>query len=285
MMLTSQIPDDAPQDQIFQLDDNHFVRTGNLVPEEKPANLATVADRMGILTRDQIAKILADPNRRTARQRFPVSWIKNQGRRGSCNAYAACAAAERARDFRRLPRVVLGPEYLYAQINGGKDRGSQLDKGMRAMVSGGCPPKEFVRYESYLKSQQSPEAIANAPRFRILEPYAIHSAEELATALALNFPCVVACHVTDNWMKLDAQGVVYRTDGEGNHAICLDDLRINSRGEYEFDHAGSWSARYGQEGRGWTSWDKHYRTPSRYHQFYAVRSTIDDPQGDVLAAA
>ena len=51
----------------------------------------------------------------------------------------------------------------------------------------------------------------------------------------------------------------------------------NARGEFEFDHAGSWALRYGQDGRGWTSWRKHYRTPSTKHQFYAVRSTTDDP--------
>lgn len=276
-MAESEIPEGTPEDQLFELD-GMFVRTGNLVNEVRPASLTTVADSMGVLSKDQVAKQIA--TRKAARKRYGPNWIKNQGRRGSCNAYAAAAATERARDARRLPRVELGPEFLYAQINGGRDSGSHLDRGMKAMETIGCPPKEFVKYESYLKSQQSPEAVANAGRFRILEPYAINSEEELATALALGFPCVVACHVTNNWMKLDRNGVVLATDGPGNHAICVDDVRINSLGEYEFDHAGSWGTRYGQDGRGWTTWRRHYRTPSRYHQFYAIRSTIDDPQGD-----
>jgi len=276
-MLENDIPEGTPEDQLFELD-GMYVRTGNLVPDAKPALFSTLADRMGVLTKEQVVK--QANARKAARERYGRDWIKNQGRRGSCNAYAAASATERARDTRRLPRVKLGPEFLYAQINGGRDRGSQLAAGMKAMESIGCPPKEFVQYESYLKRQQSPEAVANAGRFKILEPYAINSEEELATALALGFPCVVACHVTNAWMKLDSNGVVLATNGPGNHAICVDDVRVNSQGEYEFDHAGSWSTRYGDNGRGWTTWRRHYRTPSRYHQFYAIRSTIDDPQGD-----
>ncbi len=197
----------------------------------------------------------------------------------NCNAYAIAAALEKARELRGLPRVVLGPEFLYAQINGGRDSGSQLKDGWKAAENIGIPPVEFVKYESYLKREQSPEATANAGRFKILkgEAYGVHSDEELATALALGWVCVVACHVTNAWMNLDSNGVVEATDGPGNHAIHCDDIRINSRGEYEYDHAGSWGTRYGQDGRGWTTWKRHYRTPSKYHQFYAVRSTTDDP--------
>ena len=282
-MLESEVPSDAPHDQIFDDGAGHFVRTGNIAPETKPVTtMATIADKLGVLTRDGIEKILADPNRKTARERFPASWIKNQGRRGSCNAYAACAATERARAVRRLPRVELGPEFLYSQINGGSDRGSMLDAGMRSMITTGCPPKEFVTYESYRKSQQSPEAYANASRFRILEPYALNSDEELATAIALNFFCVVAVHVANPWFKLDSNGVVMPTDGPGNHAIAVDDVRINSRGEYEFDHPGSWATTYGDQGRGWITWNRHMRTTVRYHQFFAIRSTQDDPHGDTF---
>ncbi len=273
--------DDVPEDQIFKLD-GQAVRTGNLMEERKPSLFTPFVSSEGVLSKDEIAKILNASGRTPARERFPSSWIKNQGRRGSCNAYAAAAALERARELRRLPRVELGPEFLYAQINGGRDRGSGLANGMKALRDIGCPPKEFVKYESYLKKHQSPEAVANAGRFKTLEPYAINSEEELATALALGFPCVVAVHVTNNWMKLDGDGVVYPTNGVGNHAICVDDVRINSKGEYEFDHAGSWATRYGDNGRGWTTWKRHYKTPSRYHQFYAIRSTTDDPDGDQL---
>lgn len=269
---------DLAQDMIFEFD-GAPVFTGNLTAGEKEITLTTFADGVGVLTKDQIADIVNDPNRKQGRNRWPSSHIKNQGKRGSCNAYAIAGALEKSRELRGLSRVQLGPEFLYAQINGGRDQGSGLKNGWDAAEKIGIPPVEFVQYESYLKSQQSPEAVANAGRFRILsgEAYGIHSDEELASALALNFMCVVACHVTNDWMKLDGDGVVYPTDGMGNHAIHCDDVRINSKGEYEFDHAGSWATRYGQNGRGWTSWKKHYRTPSRYHQFYAVRSTTDDP--------
>ncbi len=286
MNVFADIPDDAPEDQIFFLDGGVPVRTGNLVGEDPAIDgLKGFADAIGVLSKDQIAKILSEPTRKAGRNRWEsVVWIKNQGRRGSCNAYACASLLEKTRVIRGQQNIKLGPEWLYAQINGGRDRGSLLKDGIQAMERLGVPRSELVPYESYLKSQQKAEATEDAKRFRILkdEYFGISSEEELATALAMNFICLVACHVNNNWMKLDSDGVVQPTDGMGNHAIHLDDVRISSSGEYQFDHAGSWGLRYGQSGRGWTTWKRHYKTTVRYHQFVAVRSTIDDPLGPQL---
>jgi hypothetical protein len=286
MNVFADIPEDAPEDQIFFLDGGVPVRTGNLVGEDPSIDgLKGFADTIGVLSKDAIAKILNEPSRKAGRDRWEaVVWIKNQGRRGSCNAYACASLLEKTRVIRGQQNVKLGPEWLYAQINGGRDRGSLLKDGIQAMERLGVPRSELVPYESYLRSQQKAEATEDAKRFRILkdEYFGISSEEELATALAMNFMCLVACHVTNAWMKLDSDGVVGATDGVGNHAIHLDDVRISSTGEYQFDHAGSWGTRYGQSGRGWTTWRRHYKTTVRYHQFVAVRSTIDDPLGTQL---
>lgn len=253
---------------------------GLLVPESKPMTIPTFADAIGVLSKDAIAKILNESGRVAGRKRFPArQWIKNQGKRGACNAYAGCAALERARDFRNCKRVVLGPEYLYSNINGGRDQGSLLEDGRVSLTEVGCPPKEYVRYESYLKREQTPEGHANAGRFRILESYGIHSEEELATALALNYMAVIALHVTNAFMRLDGDGVAGGADGPGNHALCAHDVRIKGN-DYQFELPGSWDLSYGDEGHCWTTWNRHYRKTVNYHQFYAIRTTTDDPQGD-----
>lgn len=285
MLTAADIPSDAPEDQIFYLDGGIPVRTGMLTSEVKEIpGLMGFADRIGVLPKDQIAKLINDPKRKAGRKLFDNSWIKNQGRRGSCAAYSGASALEKTRFIRGQKHVKLGPEFVYAHVNGGRDSGAQLKHVIQFLDSTGCPPVEFVKYESFLKSQQSPESFANAGRFRLLkdEYFGIYTEEEMATALALNFILYVACHVTGNWMRLDGNGVVFASDGPGNHAIHLDDVRINSSGEYEFDHAGSWDLRYGQQGRGWTTWKRHYRGPIRNHQFVAIRSTIDDPNGPQL---
>jgi len=282
MISDHDIPTDCPSDQIFHLDNGVPVRTGMLISEEKEiSGLQGFADKIGVLPKDHIAKILGDKARKAGRKLFDTSWIKNQGRRGSCCAYACAALLEKTRFIRGQERVKLGPEYLYANINGGRDQGAQLKHGIKETETGGIPRSELVPYESYLIRQQKPEAKADALRFRILqdEYFGIYSEEEMATALALNWIVLVAVHVTNAWMKLDSNGVVLASDGMGNHAIHCDDVRISSSGEYQFDHAGSWAVSYGQHGRGWTTWKRHYKTTVRYHQFVAVRSTIDDPNG------
>jgi hypothetical protein len=277
---------DVPQDQIF-ICDSEPVRTGLLLSEDKEIpGLKAFADRIGVMTKDAIAKIIDDPKRKAGRKLFDTTWIKNQGRRGSCAAYSGCSALEKTIWMRGKDRVKLGPEFVYSHVNGGRDSGAQLKNVVQHLETIGCPPSDFVKYESFRKSEQSPEAFANAGRFKILdgEFFGIYSEEEMATAIALNFVCYVACHVTGNWMKLDGNGVVQPSDGPGNHAIHCDDVRINSQGEYEFDHAGSWATTYGQQGRGWTTWRRHYKTPVRYHQFVAIRSSTDDPNGAQLPA-
>ncbi len=280
----SDIPEDAPDDQIFFMDGGVPVRTGNLLSEDPSIDgLKGFADHIGVLPKDEIAKIINNPKRKSGRTRFGTDWIKNQGRRGSCNPYACTAILEKTRFNRGQELVKLGPEWMYAQINGGRDGGSQLKDGITAMERVGVPRVELVPYESYLISQQKPEAKADALRFRVLpgEYYGVSTEEEFATALAMDFCVLFAVHVTNAWMKLDANGIVYPTDGMGNHAIHADDVRIFN-GEYQFDHAGSWGTRYGQDGRGWVSWKRHLKTTVRYHQFVAVRSTIDDPKGPQL---
>lgn len=252
---------------------------GLLVPEARPQTLPVFEDNVPTLSKSEVAAIINDPKRLPARQRFGSDWIKNQGQRGSCNAYAACAALERARVMQGKKRVVLGPEFLYANINGGRDSGSLLEDGRESLTKTGCPPKEFVKWQSYLRNQMSEEARKNAPRFRIEESYAITTEDGLATALASNFVCVIAVHVTNAWMRLDGDGVAGGAKGPGNHALCLDDVRIKN-GVYQFDCPGSWDLTYGDKGRCWTTWDRHFDVTVNYHQFYAIRTTTTDPIDD-----
>lgn len=250
------------------------------VPQFKPMTLPTFADRVGVLTKDEIGKLITDPKRVAGRKRFGSNWIKNQGRRGSCNAYATASALERARDFRGKPRVELGPEFLYAMINGGRDSGSLLEDGREYATNMGIPPKSMVPYESFLKNQQSREAYDNAGRFKVLESYAIHSEEELASALALNFVGVIATHVTNNFMRLDGEEISGDTNGPGNHAECVDDVAFTANGNYKFDLPNSWGLQFGNQGRSYVTWQRHLRDTVNYHQFWVIKTTTDDPIGD-----
>ena len=46
------------------------------------------------------------------------------------------------------------------------------------------------------------------------------------------------------------------------------------------DGANSWDLVYGDQGRMGLSWARHFHKTTQYHVFYAVKSSMDDPQGD-----
>jgi len=210
-----------------------------------------------------------------------ADYIDNQGKRGSCNGYAGAKALERARARRRLERVPLSGEGLYAQINGGQDNGSQLVDGMRAIVEKGIPPKTLVPYEEYLYNRIDPKAWEAAKNYRGLELYQLKTEGDLITATVLGFDCVIAVHVNSDWMKMNPSGMIPPQPGPGNHAIGLDDIRYSKqKSRFEFLHYGSWGKDVHDNGYAWLSWDGHMKTTVGYHGFYAIRGTVDGDNSD-----
>ena len=255
-------------------------KLGCLVPEVRPMSFAAYADAGPMLTKEQSLKILTDPNRTPSRKRFAGrTWIWNQGQVGSCNGYAGAGALARARVRRGLAYIKLSGESLYAQINGGRDVGSMLDDGMKAIQKTGVSPAELVRHETYLWRDVSAEARAAMSRFKAEECYRVDTEEELIAGLAMGFDGVLAVHVTRGFYNINSEGLVGNSDGAGNHAVCVDDVRFVN-GVFEFDMANSWDLTYGTQGRGYLRWRNHLSNTVKHHCFYLVRTTIDDPKGD-----
>jgi len=253
---------------------------GLTVPKVRESGLPMFSARYPSFSRSEIEEILADPGRTPARSRFtPSVWIKNQGSRGSCQGYASAKALERSRVLLGQAHVPLSGEFLYAHCNRGQDSGSNLKTGMQKIMSVGVAPESMVKHQTYLLSQMSREATTAAARFKAPECYAIDTEAELATAIATGFVCVIAVHVGGSYKSLDSKGVRGPSNGAGNHATGACDLRIVG-GEYQFDEFGSWGLRNGQQGHAWVTWKRSLASTVRYHQFYAIRAVLDDPDGD-----
>jgi hypothetical protein len=264
-------------DEQLILPDGVRVGTGLLVPERRPVTFSPLRDSVEILSTGQIADILDEPTRALKRNFFPADkYVNNQGALGSCNGHAGAGALTKARVLRGLPFVKLSGTGLYAQINDGKDQGSMLDDGMHAMSENGVPPWDLVPNDEYRWSRISQEAKEACKDYKAFECYRVDNEMELATALALNYVCVIAVHANNAFMRLDSAGIVSSTDGPGNHAVQAIDVRIYQN-ELQFDMENSWGLSYGTQGRGWVSWRRHLRTTSQYHAFYAIRSTTDGP--------
>lgn len=255
---------------------------GCQVPEARPVTrFAVFADNL-TLTRDQIVLATQNPLRTPRRELFAgADWIPNQGNVGSCNGQAGAKALEKARALRGQKHIKLSGEGLYAQINGGRDNGSMLDDGMEAIQAVGVPEAKYFTEGKFYKPAEfrnNADAVKSASRFKALECYRIDNAQQLASALCRDFICVVAVHVAGGYDRLDSRGVRGATSGPGNHAVHVVDVRLSPDGDYEFDEAGSWGLRNGHGGYAWITWKKHLASTVRHHAFYAIRSTIDDPE-------
>jgi hypothetical protein len=250
--------------------------TGLTVPETRPMDFLAFRSVNNILSRDQIRQIVSHPDRTPARQRFPAKqWIRNQGRRGSCQGYATAWALARARVLAGLPFVPLSGEFIYSLSNGGRDAGSPLIDGMKKIQEVGTCREDLVRHESYLYRDMSQEARSDAANHKGFECYRVDDESELASGLALGFMGVVCVHASSGYKRLNSRGVRGASRGRGNHAVGVQDVRIGPDGEFEFDEVGSWGLSNGQDGYAYLTWDDHLEAPNQYHANYLIRAASD----------
>jgi len=254
--------------------------TGLQLPEKRPEQFVSYADAgYKIKSKDEIAKLINSKRRTSRRKRFdPAKFIRRQINNG-CNGFAGAAALTRARILRGLPPVMLSGDGLYAQISGNRDDGSALANGMRVMMSAGIPPEQFVKVGIYRSSSLTAEAREAMGRFKGTECWGVDTEAQLASGLADGFIGVVAVHVGGSYSKLDSNGVRGTSTGAGNHAVCVQDVRIVGS-EYQFDEVGSWGLGNGQQGHAWLTWARTLRSTVRNHRFYLIGSTTDDSQSD-----
>lgn len=218
------------------------------------------------------------------RKRFDKSFVKNQRSHGSCNGFAGAMALTRARIRRGLPRVDLSGAYMYSLINGGQDRGSALDDGMKVLERGVCT-EETVGWDSVFRTQyDTAKADAEAKRFRGFECYQTRTRLGVFTAAALGFDLVIAVHVGRNFDQLDSEGRHGVDRGPGNHAVLADGITCVGGNKPALTDTNSWATTWGHEGRMLSTWEALEET-TRYHAFYAIRSTGDDPSGNNPPAA
>lgn len=261
--------------------DSHCVRRcGTLLPPDGfVTSFPAFADSgKPMFSLDEIRQY-AKENDARGRSKFGDDWIKNQQSHGSCNGFAGAAALTRNRVRRGLARVDLSGAYLYSLINGGRDQGSLLEDGMRAIQANGVASEKTVPWDAIYPNRQPREATTEAARFKALECYAVKTQEELFSGLLAGFDGVVAVHADNGFMKLDGNGVAGGGNGPGNHAVCVDGYTVLSDGSLVADMPNSWGLQWGDKGRAYLSWPRHLANTVNYHTFYLIRSAIDDPNG------
>ena len=268
---------------VIQTDDGVERILGCLLPPQGfVTSFPALEDAVPVISARDIEEI-ARSGDMDGRKKFDASFIKDQRSHGSCNGFAGAAALTRARVRRRLPRVDLSGAYLYSLINGGQDRGSLLEDGMRVMQTKGIATEQTVGWDAIYPSRYNREkADAEAAQFKAFECYAVKTKEGFWTALALNFDIVLAVHVGSRFMRVDSQGIAGVDSGPGNHAVGADGITWGNDQPLATAY-NSWNLSYGDQGRMLLTWS-HLSQPWGYHTTYAIRSTLDG-NGDNPPAA
>jgi C1A family cysteine protease len=231
-----------------------------------------------VASKAEIVDLIQSPTRVKKRDLFGASEIKDQESLGSCNGFAAAGALQRALWLAGRDKENLSGEFLYSQMNGGRDAGSMLDDGMKLIKDVGAPPYKDRHRLKYKSSDFTPEDFRDANERKAFEVLGVDTELELAEGLAKGAVGVVAVHANNSFMKLDKNGIAGGANGPGNHAVLVDDVTIKD-GMLCFDHANSWGLNYGDQGRAYLTWDKHLKQPNQYHYFYlitAARTTNTD---------
>lgn len=214
------------------------------------------------------------------RKTFGSGWIKDQKQFGSCNGWATSTVQEKERFLNGQLHVELSGSSVYAMINGGQDNGSQLHDGQEEIINTGALPASVSSADQIYKNQYSAETWKNAARFRAQEAFVIEDELDLQTALMNGFMPVVAVHVDNGFNSVGVDGVSRGGQGPGNHSIHLDGLKWSDKlGCWCYDLVNSWGSSWNDQGRIFITWDKHLKVTRQYHEFYAVRGSVDDPQG------
>lgn len=222
-----------------------------------------------------------EPRRKT----FRDGWKQNQRSWGSCNAAATAYAQRKAQYLRgRLDTPMLNWEFLYAQINGGRDNGSLLKDGMNACQSIGMPildPSANGQgqgriYKSHYKQADYDAAAMNKGTKAVGVAFTNRDEFErtLATAVLSGFPAIVAVHAGNRFTKLVSGGFAGSDSGNGNHAVHADDVDIVN-GELAFDHDGTWGTEIHDYGRAYLTYDRHFKQTCQYHLHWVLLSTND----------
>lgn len=270
---------------IFHLADGTEVRTGNIVPETMPLSFEQSPDSH-LRSLDEIVDLASNPSRFPARQKF-AQYVDqmNQGNASSCNPYMigwmmSVLKFQFTGTWNRL-----SPEWTYMNINGGRDQGSLLDKGMVFATDFGMPAYNPKLYEKYNANQLDMETqrfakdssvdhrfgeCYQAPRQDVTKCW--HS---LISCVAGGGVVGLAVHVGNRY--LNQSGVIAGYDrGPGNHAVAGVELALLKKqpasvADIAIVSPQTWGSRFAD--RGFTNLTiNHIAETMRYHALYCVRT-------------
>lgn len=164
----------------------------------------------------------------------------------------------------RGPRFTFSPSFIYNQVNGGKDEGSNPFTVLELLRDTGAATLQTFPYAANdFKAQPPPLANVEAPAFRIEDFEIVHNGKQMRELLARGEMVVLGVRTNPIFsggrypiytQELHAEGSAQRTDGQphGYHAMAV--------GGYDDDREAflilnSWGEDWGLDGAIWVHYD------------------------------
>jgi C1A family cysteine protease len=190
--------------------------------------------------------------------------VGNQGQQGSCTAWATGYAyktyqegIDRGWNVKNDTTHQFSPAYIYNQINGGQDNGSQINTALQLIVDQGCATLSSMPYnQNDYRTQPNSAQRQNAAQYKAKKWWALTAGDVMAikTNLANGDLVVVGIPVYPDFNVSSSNPIYDNTNGtlQGYHAIAFcgyDDSK------QAFKLINSWGTNWGFSGYGWMSYN------------------------------
>lgn len=202
--------------------------------------------------------------------------ILDQDGLGACCGHSWTTTLMKSRDLAGYTFEALSADSLYAQINGGHDRGSDPRDAIQAIAQNGIcllsdVPDQWVLWQNIPASAKQ-----NAQRFKIVPTavYQCNNFAEIVTADYLGFSVNFTINVGPNFSP-NQEGVVGFWPGTANHCVSGgESFRNNGEPQYRFRN--SWSSTWGINGCAWITAKHIDRQPGM--EAFALMWALQDPK-------
>lgn len=203
--------------------------------------------------------------------------ILDQGQEGKCVAASGASALMILRDRANFPFVLLSDDFLYTNINNGRDRGANGGDGAASMIADGVPPKGLVPVGVLRPAGYSAAARQAALEYKLRDDGAIPltTFDEVVTAVALRYEVYFDVEAGEGY-DTDANGVVGFLGQDTNHQqhagegiVLLPDGTIGVLGR------NTWGTSFGMAGF-CIYIEKHFKAAQ---SIIALKAAAPDPNG------
>lgn len=187
----------------------------------------------------------------------------DQGQQGSCVAWAVGYALKSYQEGAEMGWALnatshlFSPAYIYNQVNGGQDNGSQIYDALDLVINKGAATLAAMPYtDQDFRTPPSDAAHTEAAKFKGLKRSTLDSLSDLKGALAQRRPVVLGIEVFDQFYQLRGADSVYNsTDGSntgrhGKHAVTAVGYDNNRYGG-AVKVINSWGTGWGDNGFFW----------------------------------